>query len=150
MKITYFCKEDLYDSYSWNNPKSFEIKGSLLSRSNYGILQAFNLLKPKILKRIKGNIWIRCDSFNMYVANIDVPNTCKKNKKNVQKELSQMFNRFLTSLHSKLYQTKAVVRELFFKICFLKDFAIFPGKHLCLSLFLIKLQASSTMGLFCF
>ena len=30
--------------------------------------------------------------------------------------------------------------EIFFKIGVLKNFAIFTGKHLCLSLFLIKLQ----------
>ena len=31
--------------------------------------------------------------------------------------------------------------QMFFKIGILKNFAIFPGKHLCWSLFLIKLQA---------
>ena len=33
--------------------------------------------------------------------------------------------------------------QIFFKIGVLKNFAIFAGKHLCLSLFLIKLREAS-------
>ena len=35
--------------------------------------------------------------------------------------------------------TESVVRKMFFKIGAIKNFAIFTGKHLCRSLFLIKL-----------
>ena len=37
--------------------------------------------------------------------------------------------------------------QMFFKICLLKNFARFTGKHVCWNLFLIKLQASKAVTL---
>ena len=45
--------------------------------------------------------------------------------------------------------SKAARLQMFFKIGVLKNYAIFTGKHLCWSYFLIKLQAGHILDLYC-
>ena len=42
-------------------------------------------------------------------------------------------------------QKQLLTEQLFFEIDILKNFAIITGKHLCWSLFLIKLQACNSL-----
>ena len=51
--------------------------------------------------------------------------------------------------HSQIAKIRSSPSQMFFKINVLRNFTIFTGNHLCLSLFLIKLQASrSDTGVF--
>ena len=63
--------------------------------------------------------------------------------------LSIICERLLFWIHlGKWEKVESIIRnslsQMFFKICVLKIFPIFTGKHLCWRLFLIKLQAFQT------
>ena len=89
---------------------------------------------------------------------LDTPLTCLKKDKNCKKPVKELF---LETLHLKNFWEKLYWKMIFFTVIFskfckksrsshqrcsikkavLNNFAVFTGKHLCRSLFLIKLQA---------